>query len=418
LPADRVFLRSIAVENLGMAYVLQGDIQAAIQAFKESSALAREAGNIMFAVASLSNLGGLYLLQGHLKMAEVVYGQALELATAPYGQRLPVACRALLGLGEIAREWNDLQGARRMLEEAVQLARQYNETGELVMVLSLARVLQAQGDTGKALDLVQQAQVIAIQSTASTLDDRLVDVALARLWLQQGDITGAAQWAAGRGFERDFISEAFPGSDAQLIPYDLREAEWLVYARLQIAQNQAEAALDTLATLWTEAEKQNRLRRLHEIFVLVAIAYQETGAVDLAMQTLERSLKQAEPEGYARVYIDEGPAMVRLLREAARRGVQKHYCDRLLDAFQQERQTLDRASGGRQAGLPEPLSERELEVLQLLAEGYTNREIGERLYISLSTVKGHISNINGKLLAKNRTEAVARARQLGILPGN
>jgi LuxR family maltose regulon positive regulatory protein len=203
-----------------------------------------------------------------------------------------------------------------------------------------------------------------------------------------------------------------------MIPYDLREAEWMVYSRLQIAQNQAQAALDTLKMLLTEAEKQNRLRRLHEILVLTAIACQETGAVDLALDSLDRSLKQAEPEGYTRVYLDEGPRMVKLLREAARRGIQKQYCNRLLSDFQQEQRTLERASGEGNAGLVEPLSVRELEVLQLLAEGCTNREIAERLFLSLSTVKGHISNIIGKLLARNRTEAVARARQLGILPGN
>lgn len=418
LPADRVFLRSIAIENLGMAYVMQGDIPSAIQAFKESIALAREAGNIMFAVASLSNLGGLYLLQGHLKLAEAVYHQALELATTQYGQRLPVACRALLGLGEIAREWNNLEAARHLLEEAIQLSQQYNETGELVMVLSLARVLQSQGDGERALVMVQKAQAIAIQSTGSTIDDRLVDVALARLWLQQDKIRGAAEWADRRGFGQDLSSETLPGSGTQVIPYDLRETEWMVYSRLQIAQNQAEAALDTLKVLLTEAEKQNRARRLHEILVLLAITYQETGAVDIALESLERSLKQAEPEGYTRVYLDEGTRMVKLLREAARRGIQKQYCTRLLSDFQQEQRTLERASGEGNAGLVEPLSARELEVLQLLAEGCTNREIAERLFLSLSTVKGHISNIIGKLLARNRTEAVVKARQLGILPGN
>ncbi len=247
LPADRVFLRSIAIENLGMAYVMQGDIQSAIQAFKESIALAREAGNIMFAVASLSNLGGLYLLQGHLRLAEAVYHQALELGTTHYGQRLPVACRALLGLREIAREWNQLEQARKQLEEAVQLAQQYNETGELVMVLSLARVLQAQGDGERALDLVQKAQSIAIQSTGSTIDDRLVDVALARLWLQQDNIRGATEWADRRGFEQDLSSETLPGGRRPSHPVRFTRGGMDGVSRLQITQGQADNALDTLA---------------------------------------------------------------------------------------------------------------------------------------------------------------------------
>jgi LuxR family transcriptional regulator, maltose regulon positive regulatory protein len=418
LPAGRIFLRSIVVGNLGMVYVMQGDIQAAIQTFKESVALARDAGNIMSAVASLSNLGGLYLLQGHLKLAEAVYHQALALATTRYGQRLPVACRALLGLSEITREWNELEQARSLLEEALQLAQQYSETGELVMYLSLARVAQAQGDGERALDLVQKAQALAIQSTGSTIDDRLVDTALARLWLQQGNIAGATEWAARRGFEQGLPSETLLRSDTHLIPYDLREAEWLVYARLQLAQDQAESALQTLTALLAEAEKQGRIRRLHEILVLMALAYQVTGSTDLAVDSLERSLTQAEPEGWMRVYIDEGPPMVTLLRATVRRDIARQYCSRLLGALQQEDQTQERATDEGRAGLVEPLSERELEVLGLLADGCTNREIGERLYISLSTVKGHISNINGKLLARNRTEAVAIARQLGILTGS
>ncbi|MCL4559957.1 MAG: tetratricopeptide repeat protein, partial [Chloroflexi bacterium] len=418
LPADRIFLRSVALETLGMGYVFQGDIQSAIQAFKESIALARDSGNTMFAVASLSNLGGIYLIQGHLKFAEAVYHQALELATTQFGQRLPVACRALMGLSEITREWDNLGRARELLEEALQLSQQYSETGELVMYLSLARVLQAQGNVEKAVDLVQKAQAIAIQSTATAIDDRLVEVALVRLWLQQGNMAGAGEWADRRGFEPDLSREALSRRDTHIIPYDLREGEWLLYARLQLAQNRAEAAVNTLAMLLSASIEQSRTRHLLEILILMALAYQATGSVDLAVDALERSLKLAEPEGYVRVYIDEGPPMIKLLREAARRGIKKQYCNRLLSTFQQEDRILEHASGEDQTGLVEPLSGRELEVLQLLAEGCTNREVGERLYLSLSTVKGHISNINGKLDARNRTEAVARARQLGILPGN
>jgi LuxR family maltose regulon positive regulatory protein len=345
LPVDRISLRSIAADNLGIAYVIQGNIDSAILAFKQSSALAREVGNIMFAVASLSNLGGLYILQGHLKLAASVYRQALELATTQYGQRLPVACRALMGLGEIAREWNDLEQAQALLEEAVQLSQQYSETGELMMYLSLARVLQSQGDGERALDLVQKAQGIAIQSIGSTIDDRLVDAALARLWLQQGNIKGTTEWAARRGFEQAATSDVLPGDNTATIPYDLREGEWLLYARLQLAQNRAEAALLTLTALLAEAQKQGRTRRLHEILVLTAVAYQEMGSIDRAVDSLERSLKLAEPEGYTRVYIDDGSPMVKLLREAARRGIQKQYCNRLLSAFQLEEQTQKRVLG-------------------------------------------------------------------------
>ena len=416
LPSDSSYLRSIAAGSLGMACVLKGDIESAIQAFKESVALARESGNIMFAVASLSNLAGLHILQGHLQMAAAVYRQALELATTQYGQRLPVACRALMGLGEIAREWNDLERARQLLEEAIRLSRQYNETGELVMVLSLSRVLQSRGDREAALDLVLKAQAIAIQSTSTAIDDRLVDAALVRLWLMQGNQAAVEEWSARRGLEQAASRGVLPLDRIATMPYDLFEVEWMLVARLQLVQHRVETALRILTALLNEAQSRGRTRRLIEIRVLLALAYQEQGSLDLALDILEGALSSSEPEGYTRVYIDEGQPMSRLLREAARRGIRVQECSRLLAVFQQEGQTQEHDSGEFPPGLVEPLSDRELEVLQLLAEGCTNRVISERLYISLSTVKGHVSNIFGKLLASNRTEVVAKARALGILP--
>ncbi|HSQ28203.1 MAG TPA: tetratricopeptide repeat protein, partial [Anaerolineales bacterium] len=170
LPTEKGFLRSIAHWNLAMAYVVLGDFSAAIQAFRENIALALEMNNTMFAVASLCNLGGLYLIQGHLKLSDSVYLQALELATTASGNRLPVACRALMGLSEIAREWNQLKQAQNLLEEAIQLSQQYNQTSELIILLSLARVYFVQGNEDHALELAQKALAMAIQSSETQID--------------------------------------------------------------------------------------------------------------------------------------------------------------------------------------------------------------------------------------------------------
>lgn len=414
LPTEKGFLRSIANWNLAMAYVVLGDFSAAIQAFRENIASALEMNNTMFAVASLCNLGGLYLIQGHLKLSASVYHQALELATTASGNRLPVACRALMGLSEIAREWNQLKQAQNLLEEAIKLSQQYNQTSELIMLLSLARVTFAQGNEDHALDLAQKALAMAIQSSETQIDDRLVEVSLARFWLKQGNISAAMDWAAKRGFGQAPANPPLAENDTPGVPYELRMAEWLTFTRLQLAQNHFEDALQALTLLLAEAEKKKHTRQQHEILILMALAYQATGRMQQALESLSRSITQAEPEGYIRIYLDEGLPIVKLLRESARTGKHKAYCHQLLNALHQEQPifTLD------QPGLVEPLSERELEILQLLAEGCTNREICERLYISLSTVKGHVSNIYGKLLSKNRTEAVARARQLKIISSN
>jgi LuxR family maltose regulon positive regulatory protein len=278
-----------------------------------------------------------------------------------------------------------------------------------------------------------------MQSTATKIDDRLVDATLAYLWLRQGNLAGASEWAARRGFDQASPGAALPG-DALPMPYDLREAEWMIYTRLQLAQERHQSALPVLAALLSAAQQQSRLRRQHEILLLMALAHQQAGSTAGALGYLQRSLELAAPQGCSRVYIDEGAPLVRLLRQAVHRGIHSEFCSLLIDAIQQEQNApqpdagaeqaglieplrpspppvrgLDRAARKGETALVEPLSERELDVLRLLAEGCTNREISERLYISLSTVKGHVSNISSKLLAKNRTEAVARARQLGIL---
>ena len=147
-----------------------------------------------------------------------------------------------------------------------------------------------------------------------------------------------------------------------------------------------------------------------EILVLQALVHHAQGDTALALATLTRALSLAEPEGYVRIFLDEGPPMARLLHEAAARGVAPEHTRQLLAAF-----SPAEPPGARAAGL-DPLSERELEVLRQIAAGLTNREIAGRLYLSLYTVKAHARSIYDKLGASNRTQAVAIARELGFLP--
>ena len=154
-----------------------------------------------------------------------------------------------------------------------------------------------------------------------------------------------------------------------------------------------------------------------EILVLQALAHEAQGNIPPALVSLERALVLAEPEGYLRIFVDEGPPMVRLLYEALSRGIAPDYVQRLLAAFPGADlgEAAPPSTQAPKSELVEPLSEREIEVLQLIAEGLTNQEIAARLYLSLHTVKVHARNIYGKLGVKNRTQAVARGRTLGIL---
>ena len=170
---------------------------------------------------------------------------------------------------------------------------------------------------------------------------------------------------------------------------------------------------------WQRRKQGERTGSVIEILVMLALAHEARGDIARARASLERALFLAEPEGYARVFIEEGAPMARLLADAAARGIMPAYTGKLLAAIEAETPASDRTPAPPPASpaqpLIEPLSPRELEVLRLIAQGLSNHEIGERLFLALSTVKGHNRVIFGKLDVQRRTEAVARARDLGLL---
>ncbi len=433
LPAERAFLRGVAADTLGIAYLSSGDLAAAEGALELAIVVAQRTDNTMMAVAALCNLAGLRVLRGQLRLAGANYRRALEWSTDARGQRLPVAAKALLGLGELAREWDDLDAAARYLTDALGLCAQYGEIGALVCNLTLARVHRAQGDEAGGEARMREAKAIAAATRVTQIDDRLVAAAEARRWIEAGDLHRAVAWAQERGL--DVVGAMANAVDAGLegssIDYNLRELEYLTLARLALAQGEPGQALALLQWLEREAAQRGRTRRLIEILALEAVATSQVGVQEGkpdpsadALSPLGRALALAEPEGYMRTFLDEGPPMARLLYQAAERGIAVDYVGQLLAAFAGEKQRFEAPQGttslprslAEPVGLVEPLSERELEVLALIAEGLSNREVAERLYISLSTVKSHTASIYGKLGVHSRTEAVARAHAWGILP--
>ena len=206
----------------------------------------------------------------------------------------------------------------------------------------------------------------------------------------------------------------------------LREYEHITLVRVLIAQYKKDDAksslsdaLKLLKRLFEAAENGNRLGSFIEILVLQALAHELQGNIPMALEPLERALTLAEPEGYVRIFVDEGKAMARLLTEAAGQGIRPDYTLKLLAVIEAEKQKCKEKShlpaASQAQPLIEPLSQRELEVLRLIAQGLSNREIGERLFLSLSTVKGYNQRLFGKLDVQRRTEAVAKARELGFL---
>ena len=175
-------------------------------------------------------------------------------------------------------------------------------------------------------------------------------------------------------------------------------------------------AMGLLDRLLKAAEERGGKGSVIEILVLQAIAYQAQGDIPAALKPLQQALMLAEPEGYVRIFVDEGLPMMQLLREAASRGIVADYTGKLLTAFEAgERKSQPKADLASAQPLIEPLSQRELKVLQLIAQGLSNREIGERLFLALDTVKGYNRKIFDKLQVQSRTEAIARAREFGLL---
>jgi LuxR family maltose regulon positive regulatory protein len=415
LPADESLFRSVVTWLLSLVHVLSGDFQTGSQALEEVIQSSLQKKQPLIAAGARCALAEIDLRLGRLQAAAENYEEALAIARDAQG-RLPVAARALMGLAEVRREWNDLEHASRYAEEGIALAGQLRESTALTGYITLARIQRARGETSLAQQAMQQAWELARHTETTNLDDQYVRIVQAQLAIQQGDLEVARRWMRPGQLADGFDPDDLDQKD-DYYKYHILKYEYLIAARWQIAASQPGKALSRLTPLRIKMEAQGRVHLAIEALMLEARAYQALRDQRQALDCFERSLALAEPGGYMRLYLDEGEAMKPLLEEAVRRGNCPQYASRLLAALQAERGTGERAGAPSQAaGLVEPLTEREVELLGLIAAGLSNQEIAGRLFISLPTVKWHTNNIYSKLGVRNRIQAVAQARALGILP--
>ncbi len=408
-------LDSAARWYLAIAEWLGGRLAEAERASTASVAGWRAADERYLAVRTCYQLGQVQHAQGRLDAALGTYQQALEVAAPPGQPALPSAGMAQVGMAEVAYQRGELDTALEHLTEGIARCRQLAYTQPLAAGLAtLARIRQAQGDPSGALDAIDQAERFAPGPAVASLINP-VPAQRARLLLVQGDLATAARWTQERGL----------GADDE--PGYPREPEYLVLARVLLAQDRADQALGLLERLHALAAAQQRTGSLIEIQALQALALTARGNEAAAVDRLAGALILACPQGYVRVFADEGAPMTALLARlvAAQRnqhavacGVDLGCLARLLRAFGQEPAVTGarRHAAAAPPGLVEPLTARELEVLRLVAAGTPNPRIAEQLVVSLDTVKKHVSHLLGKLGAVNRTEAVTRARQLGLIP--
>jgi LuxR family maltose regulon positive regulatory protein len=386
LHSDNLPVRTAALWTLGYAYELQGDRAGATRAYAEVIANSQASGNFMFTIAATTSLGNIQEAENQLYLAAETHQHALQLAGDP---PLPFACASYIGLARVLYQWNDLENAEKYGQLSAQLAQQIEgvDTPAICNVL-LARLKLARGDVAGASALLTEAEQFVRQHNFMF---RMPDVAAAQVLtsLHQGDLAGAA-----------FLADK----------HDLPISQ----ARVHLAQGDTNLALALLEPLRKQAETKGWADERLKVLVLQSVAYHAHGDNDQAVQLLRDALVQAEPGGFIRIFVDEGPPMAHLLYEALTRGIAPEYAQKLLAAFPIAEQGYP-APSKTQSAIIEPLSQRELEVLELIAQGLSNREISERLFLALSTVKRHNGNIFGKLEVRRRTEAVARARELGLL---
>lgn len=395
LHPDNLAFRTSTNWKLGYAYHLGGDYAAAKEAYQEAITRSQASGNTIFAIMSFIGLGDIYQIESQLPTAAEHYQTALKL----YGdQPLPSACEAHSGLAQIYYEWHEFDTARHHAEEGVRLGRQWEKSDS------------------------------PIHSEWS----------LARLHLASGNIAGAAaQLAKTRAFmeEHHFTRHLDEIVATQVMTFlakqNLADAEALVanqplplsQARVLLAQGQPGAAVAMLESAQRELTAQRRMNKVLKAMALRAVALQQDGQPAQAAQLLGETLALAEPGGWISLFVEEGPPMAQLLTQlrpkVTAQATTADYITKVLTFFPPAAET--RANHPTQPAtalgqlLPEPLSDREIEVLGLIAAGHKNQEIADELVVSLNTVRYHTKNLYGKLGVNKRTQAVAKAQALGLL---
>jgi LuxR family transcriptional regulator, maltose regulon positive regulatory protein len=357
----------------------------------------------------MSRQAKLQMARGRLRKADHLLRRALRFAVERGGDSLPATGEVHVAMGKLLYEWNQLETATRRLEDGIRLAERMGKFDTLVDgYVALSRVEMAQGSAESALETAREANRLAQSSGAG---EATIEAAAwnARLHLARSDLTAAVLE----------LEQAAGGGDISLSV--MWETEQISQARLLVARGDHDEALRLLEELRQSAEAAGRTGKLIEILTLQALALWARHEKVHAVRTLTQALTLAEPEGYVRTFVDEGPAMADLLSatlEVRQRGhadpassVPARYLAKLLAALAQE----DAAPAAGQHLHQPVLSERELEVLALIAAGNSNGEIAGKLFITVATVKTHINNLYRKLGARSRTQAVARAREMNLL---
>jgi LuxR family transcriptional regulator, maltose regulon positive regulatory protein len=403
VPLDDHLNRGAAAAILGLVAWTRGDLEVAYRSYAEGMAHLDRIGNVADTIAGAITLADLRIAQGRLHEAVRTYERGLQRATDHGAAVLRGAADMHVGLSEICRERNDLDAARHHLLRSTELGEHLGfPQHPYRRRVALARIQQVEGNLPAALELLDEAERRYMSDFSPNV--RPIAAQRTRVWIAQGRLGEARDWARERGLA---VGDA--------LSY-LHEFEHITLVRLLLASSTSAGpahslhpVLELLRRLLAAAQQGARTGSVVEILVVQALAHQAQGDLSAALVALQHALTLAKPEGYVRLFVDEGPPMAALLIVAVKRGIEPVYVRRLLAAFPT---TADRAPITQ--GLCEPLSDREREVLRLLGTYLSGPDIARELTVSLNTLRTHTKNIYEKLGVNNRQAAVRRAQELEL----
>jgi LuxR family transcriptional regulator, maltose regulon positive regulatory protein len=395
-------MRSVATGVLAKTKWMMGDLDQARQIYDQAAELGQAANNGEMIINTNIDIAVILMEQGQLRLAERLLLKILQMTVRADGQRLPLSAGIYSGLSKVYYEWNQLEQAAHFANLCLEVSQQWGSV-ELQSIGSvmLARLEQAQGNLEKAQSLMRTADQLNRDNRLYPWHSIWIEAALDRFWLTLGSLERVSRRIRANGI-----------NPADEITY-LHEFQYITLLRWLLACGDNDAALGLAERMLQKAKDNHRMVRVVGLLILQSLAYQGKRDLNAAVTALAEAVSLAQPEGYRRVFLDEGAPIVKLLYLVKSNQDATGYASELLEAFG----PISGPAPVPAQLLIEPLSAREIEVLKLIEAGLSNQEIASKLFISIPTVKRHISNVYAKLDVETRTQAVSRGKELGFFDG-